>query len=66
VEGVRTTKVAFELSQRLNISMPITEHAYKVLFEGMTPNEALVNLMMRGKKHETEDLILSIDPTKLV
>lgn len=58
VEGVRTTKVAYELSQRLNISMPITEQAYKVLFEGMTPDEALVNLMMRGKKHETEDLIL--------
>ncbi|NLI91747.1 MAG: NAD(P)H-dependent glycerol-3-phosphate dehydrogenase [Peptococcaceae bacterium] len=56
VEGVRTTKVAYELSQKYGISMPITEQAYKVLFEGSSPQEALVNLMMRGKKHETEDM----------
>jgi glycerol-3-phosphate dehydrogenase (NAD(P)+) len=36
--------------------MPITEQAHKVLFEGLSPNEALVNLMMRGKKHEAEDM----------
>ena len=59
VEGVRTTKVAYELANSLNVSMPITEQAYKVLFEGMTPNEALINLMIRGKKHETEDKILA-------
>lgn len=56
VEGVRTTRVAYELSRQYNISMPITEQAYKVLFEGLSPDEALVNLMMRGKKYETEDL----------
>lgn len=56
VEGVRTTKVAYELSKKYGISMPITEQAYKVLFEGLSPGEALVNLMMRGKKHETEEL----------
>lgn len=58
VEGVRATKVAFELSRKYGIAMPITEQAYKVLFEGLSPNNALVNLMMRGKKHETEDLNL--------
>lgn len=56
VEGVRATKVAYELSKKYNISMPITEQAYKVLFEGLSPKEALVNLMMRGKKYEMEDL----------
>jgi glycerol-3-phosphate dehydrogenase (NAD(P)+) len=56
VEGVRTTKVAYELAQQYNISMPITEQAYRVLFEGQSPQEALVNLMMRGKKHEAEDM----------
>jgi len=55
VEGVRATKVAYELSRKLGISMPITEQAYKVLFEGLSPKEALVNLMMRDKKHELED-----------
>lgn len=58
VEGVRTTKVAYELSKKYGISMPITEQAYKVLFEGAKPSEALVNLMMRGKKHEHEQSIL--------
>ncbi|AFV02014.1 MULTISPECIES: NAD(P)H-dependent glycerol-3-phosphate dehydrogenase [unclassified Dehalobacter] len=56
VEGVRATKVAFELSKKYGISMPITEQAYKVLFEGLSPSEALENLMMRGRKHETEDM----------
>lgn len=55
VEGVRTTKVAYELSKKAGITMPITEQAYKVLFAGLSPQEALVNLMMRGKKHETEN-----------
>lgn len=55
VEGVRATKVAYELSKQYGVSMPITEQAYCVLFEGLSPKEALVNLMMRGKKHETED-----------
>ncbi len=57
VEGVKSTKVGYELSQKFNISMPITEQAYKVLFEDLTPSEALVNLMMRGKKHEAEDMV---------
>jgi glycerol-3-phosphate dehydrogenase (NAD(P)+) len=56
VEGVRITKNAYHLSRKLGITMPITEQAYKVLFEGLSPQEALENLMMRGKKHETEDL----------
>lgn len=55
VEGVKATKVAYDQSRKLGISMPITEQAYSVLFEGVSPSEALENLMMRGKKHETED-----------
>jgi len=58
VEGVRATKVAYELSRKLGISMPITEQAYKVLFEDLSPQEALVNLMMRDKKHELEEEFL--------
>ena len=56
VEGVRTTKVAYELAQSLEISMPITEQAYKVLFEGANPHQAVSDLMMRGKKHEMEEV----------
>lgn len=56
VEGVRTTRVAYELSRRQGISMPITEQAYQVLFEGADPKVAVSNLMMRGKKHELEEV----------
>ncbi|ADY55994.1 glycerol 3-phosphate dehydrogenase (NAD(P)+) [Syntrophobotulus glycolicus DSM 8271] len=57
VEGVRTTKSAYELSRKIGISMPITEQAFKVLFEGANPDKAIANLMMRGKKHEYEPLV---------
>lgn len=56
VEGVKTTKVAYELSQERGISMPIIEEAYHVLFEGSNPKIGVSNLMMRGKKHELEEV----------
>lgn len=56
VEGVRTTRVAYELGRDRGISMPITEEAYRVLFEGTDPKVAVSNLMMRGKKHELEEV----------
>ncbi|HHY27714.1 MAG TPA: NAD(P)H-dependent glycerol-3-phosphate dehydrogenase [Desulfitobacterium dehalogenans] len=58
VEGVRTTRVAYELSRQYGISMPITEQAYDVLFRGTDPKAAVSALMMRGKKHEIEEVAL--------
>lgn len=52
VEGVTTTKAAYELASSKGISMPITEEAYRVLFEGKNAKQAVVDLMMRDKKHE--------------
>ncbi|WP_407311025.1 NAD(P)H-dependent glycerol-3-phosphate dehydrogenase [Desulfosporosinus sp. SB140] len=57
VEGVRNTRVAYQLSQEKNISMPITQQAYKVLFEGVDPKIAVTDLMMRGKRHELEEVV---------
>lgn len=56
VEGVRTTRVARELARKRGISMPIVEEAYNVLFEGADPKVAVSNLMMRGKRHELEEV----------
>lgn len=56
VEGVRITKIAHELSRECGISMPIIEQAYQVLFEGADPKTAVSALMMRGKKHEIEEV----------
>ncbi|MDR2736610.1 MAG: NAD(P)-dependent glycerol-3-phosphate dehydrogenase, partial [Gracilibacteraceae bacterium] len=52
VEGVRATRAAYELSRRLNISMPITEKAYQVLFENAPVESVIQELMARSKKHE--------------
>ncbi len=52
VEGVATTKPAYMLSKKLNVSMPITEEAYRVLFEGKDPRKAVIDLMTRDKKTE--------------
>lgn len=56
VEGVRTTRVAFELAAEYGISMPIVEQAYQVLFAEADPKVAVSNLMMRGKRHEMEEV----------
>lgn len=51
-EGIRTTKSTVQLAQRLGIEMPIVEKMYSVLYEGMQPKEALVDLMERKLKEE--------------
>ncbi|MCX7711897.1 MAG: NAD(P)H-dependent glycerol-3-phosphate dehydrogenase [Clostridia bacterium] len=55
VEGVTTAKAAYELSTKMNISMPITSEAYEVLFNGKSAKQAVMDLMMRNKKHEIEE-----------
>lgn len=55
VEGVRTTKAAYQLSKLHGIEMPITAALYAVLFEGLSPREGVGQLMLRTKKHELED-----------
>ncbi|MGG0642735.1 NAD(P)H-dependent glycerol-3-phosphate dehydrogenase [Sporosarcina gallistercoris] len=55
IEGVRTTKAARQLAEQYDVSMPLTEALYSVLFEGHEPKEAVDWLMNRGKKNETDD-----------
>ncbi|WHZ01552.1 NAD(P)H-dependent glycerol-3-phosphate dehydrogenase [Neobacillus sp. YX16] len=57
VEGVRTTKAAYQLAQKYNVSMPITCALYDVLFNGKNAKDAVDVLMARGKTHEMEDLV---------
>ncbi|MDF2924375.1 MAG: glycerol-3-phosphate dehydrogenase [Paenibacillaceae bacterium] len=56
VEGVKTTKAAYELSQRFNVSMPITKVLYQVLFEGKSPKQGVEDLMGRVRTHEIEEI----------
>ncbi|TFE00420.1 NAD(P)H-dependent glycerol-3-phosphate dehydrogenase [Jeotgalibacillus sp. R-1-5s-1] len=57
VEGVRTTKAAYQLAKKQNVSMPITEALYHVLFDSEDPKQAVDRLMSRMKTHEMEELV---------
>jgi glycerol-3-phosphate dehydrogenase (NAD(P)+) len=51
-EGVKTTKSAHDLAQRLGVEMPITNSMYRVLYEDQPAREALAELLGRQPKHE--------------
>lgn len=57
VEGVPTTKAAYQLAEKYQVSMPITKALYQVLFNGANPKKAADVLMTRGKTNEMNDLI---------
>ena len=58
VEGVKTASAAYNLAKKYNTEMPIVNQAYSVLFENKSPKQAVVDLMMRSKTHEMEEVIL--------
>lgn len=49
VEGYYCCHAAWELAQKHQVSMPITEQLYQVLFCGASPKKAVQNLMSRPK-----------------
>lgn len=57
IEGVYTTKAALELADRYQVEMPITRQLSLVLFEGLDPQKAVPELMMRDPKNELEGMI---------
>ncbi len=52
VEGVPTTRSVVMLAQRLGIEMPITEAVNAILYEGLSPRQAIIELMGRRLKAE--------------
>lgn len=61
VEGVKTCYAAYKLAEQIGVEMPIVSEAYRVLFEGMSPKDAVSHLMARERKHESEKAFLTID-----
>ena len=55
VEGYYAAKSAYELGKLKGIDMPITEAAYKVLYENADVKETFLGLMSRQRKSESED-----------
>lgn len=56
VEGIRTTKSAYQLAHKNNVEMPITQEIYRLLFDKADIRNSVLNLTMRAKTHEMEDI----------
>lgn len=53
VEGVNTTRAAYELSESYGVEMPITKVLHQYLFDDISEDEAFYKLMMREKTSES-------------
>ncbi len=56
VEGVYSAKAAMELSRKYQVQLPIIEQVNKILFEGLSAEQAVKELMLRDKKLEVLDI----------
>ena len=54
IEGISTTKVAYEIAQELNVYMPITTAIYKSIYEGADIKESILNMMSNELRSENE------------
>lgn len=57
VEGYYATKSAHHLAKTMGAEMPITEAAYRVLYEGADVHEAIEGLLTRDKRAELDNWI---------
>jgi glycerol-3-phosphate dehydrogenase (NAD(P)+) len=55
VEGMDAAKPAYKLSMKFRVTMPIVTEAYRILFEGKSPEIAVCELMARDKKEEMKE-----------
>ena len=53
-EGVKTAKSVYNLSRGLGVEMPISHEVYHILYDDVSPREALHRLMTRDLKHELD------------
>jgi glycerol-3-phosphate dehydrogenase (NAD(P)+) len=54
-EGVKTAKSVYNLSRKLGVEMPIAHEVYRILYEDLSPKEALFRLMTRDLKQELDE-----------
>ncbi len=55
IESIDNIDVAYELGKKNDVYIPIIETVYKVIYEGLKPEEAVKDLMTRKKKEEYEE-----------
>jgi glycerol-3-phosphate dehydrogenase (NAD(P)+) len=54
-EGVKTAKSVYNMSLKLGVEMPISHEIYHILYDHVSPQEALLRLMTRDLKHELDE-----------
>ncbi|NQP52898.1 NAD(P)H-dependent glycerol-3-phosphate dehydrogenase [Streptococcus suis] len=54
IEGISTTKAAYELAQELDVYMPITRAIYSVIYQGASIQDAIKEIMSGEFRHENE------------
>ncbi|HEQ3065837.1 TPA: NAD(P)H-dependent glycerol-3-phosphate dehydrogenase [Streptococcus pyogenes] len=54
IEGIATTKVAYEIAQDLGVYMPITTAIYKSIYEGADIKESILGMMSNEFRSENE------------
>ena len=50
IESIDNIEVAYELSKKYNVEMPIVNAVYDVLYNNLKPQKAVEMLMTREKK----------------
>ena len=51
-EGIKTTRGVLGLAKQAGVEMPIAEHVSHVLYDGLSPRDAVLSLMTRQAKSE--------------
>lgn len=54
IEGIQTTREVYFKSRSMGIEMPITEQVYRVLYDNVSPDEAVRQLLDREPRAESE------------
>lgn len=54
IEGISTTKAAYELAQELGVYMPITQAIYSVIYQGASIDQAIKTIMSSEFRAENE------------
>jgi glycerol-3-phosphate dehydrogenase (NAD(P)+) len=54
-EGVKTAESVYNLSRSLEVEMPISHETYRILYEDLSPREAVTRLMTRDLKQELDE-----------
>ncbi len=61
VEGYYATEAGYNLAKQQNVSMPITEAMYEVLYNGLPAKEGIRLLLGRPRRGENEEVWLEAD-----